>query len=193
MKEEYLNVLKKYNVVSFYHFTNIVNIDSILKNGLLNKKYMDSNNIKYSYTDPKRSDSQLNCISLSMVTANKAMLFKKKNDIHTEWVIIEIDAEKIINDYYSKIYFCKYNASSPSTIKMLDNNKNYLMSISAFSNMFENGKPTYQAELLVEGIIDTKYFKSILVEELSIKLLVEKLLNDNDITNVNVALKKEMF
>ena len=193
MKDNYISVLEKYNVISFYHFTNIVNIDSILKNGLMNKKYMDSNGISYSYTDSKRSDSQLDCISLSLVAANKAMLYKKKNEINSEWIIIELDAKKIINDYYSNIYYCKYNASAPSTIKILDTNKDFLKTVSAFDNMFENGKPTYQAELLVSGIITTKYFKKLYVEDLSIKLLIEQLLNNNNITNVEVIVKKEMF
>jgi hypothetical protein len=193
MKDNYISVLEKYNVISFYHFTNIVNIDSILKNGLLNKKYMDSNGISYSYTDSKRSDSQLDCISLSLVSANKAMLYKKKNEINSEWVIIELDAKKIINDYYSNIYYCKYNASAPSTIKILNTNKDFLKTVSAFDNMFENEKPTYQAELLVSGIITTKYFKKLYVEDLSIKLLIEQLLNNNNITNVEVIVKKEMF
>lgn len=193
MKDNYISVLEKYNVISFYHFTNIVNIDSILKNGLMNKKYMDSNGISYSYTDSKRSDSQLDCISLSLVAANKAMLYKKKNEINSEWIIIELDAKKIINDYYSNIYYCKYNASAPSAIKILDTNKDFLKTVSAFDNMFENGKPTYQAELLVSGIIATKYFKKLYVEDISIKLLIEQLLNNNNITNVEVIVKKEMF
>ncbi len=193
MKDNYISVLEKYNVISFYHFTNIVNIDSILKNGLMNKKYMDSNGISYSYTDSKRSDSQLDCISLSLVAANKAMLYKKKNEINSERIIIELDAKKIINDYYSNIYYCKYNASAPSAIKILDTNKDFLKTVSAFDNMFENGKPTYQAELLVSGIIATKYFKKLYVEDISIKLLIEQLLNNNNITNVEVIVKKEMF
>lgn len=193
MKEDYIKVLKKYNVISFYHFTNIVNINSILKNGLLNKDYMDANNINYSATDLERSDLQLNCISLSLSMANKAMLFKKKNQIHSEWVIIELDAEKIISDFYANIYYCKYNASSPSTINLLNNNSKYLKSINAFYNMFENGNPSYQAELLVSGIINTIYFKNLYVEDLYLKLLIEQLLINNNISNVNVIVKKEMF
>lgn len=193
MKDEYLKVLKKYNITSFYHFTNIVNIDSILKNGLLNKDYMNKNNINYSLTDSKRSDSKLECISLSLKTTNKAMLLKKKNQIHSEWIVIELDAEKIISDYYENIYYCKYNASSPSTVNLLRNNSKYLKSVTAFNNMFENGKPTYQAELLVSGIINTSYFKSLYVEDLNLKLLIEQLLINNNIQNINVIVKEEMF
>ena len=126
MKEEYVNILKINNVNYFYHFTNIINLNSVLDFGILNRIYMDSNNIKYSKTDEDRSDNQLDCISLSLATANKKMLFNKKLKINTEWVIIELDASKIIENYHDNIYYCKYNASSPSTVKMLNSNKNYM-------------------------------------------------------------------
>ena len=110
MKEEYVNILKRNDVNYFYHFTNIVNLNSILDCGILNRIYMDSNKIEYSKTDEDRSDNQLDCISLSLLTANKKMLSNKKSKINTEWVIIELDALKIIENYYNNIYYCKYNA-----------------------------------------------------------------------------------
>ena len=45
MKEEYLNVLKSNKVSYFYHFTNIVNLKSILVNGILSVQEMRKRNI----------------------------------------------------------------------------------------------------------------------------------------------------
>ena len=65
MKDEYLKVLKSNNVSYFYHFTNIVNLKSILANGILSVQEMRKRNIIFSCTDKERNDNQLNCISLS--------------------------------------------------------------------------------------------------------------------------------
>ena len=59
MKEEYLNVLKSNKVSYFYHFTNIVNLKSILANGILSVQEMRKRNISFSYTDKDRKNSLL--------------------------------------------------------------------------------------------------------------------------------------
>ena len=66
MKEQYMKILKDNNLNYLYHFTNIVNLDSILKHGILSVQEMKERNIKYSCTDPNRNDNQLDCISLSL-------------------------------------------------------------------------------------------------------------------------------
>ena len=194
MKDEYLKVLKSNNVSYFYHFTNIVNLKSILANGILSVQEMRKRNIIFSCTDKERNDNQLNCISLSLTTTNKSMLYAKKNNICSEWIVFEINADSIISKFYDKIYYCKYNASSPSTIKILSDNENYLRTINAFRNMFdENSQMNNQAELLLNGFIDMCDVNRIYVESIQSKLLVEQLLFEYKICSISVVIKKELF
>lgn len=194
MKEEYLNVLKSNKVSYFYHFTNIVNLKSILANGILSVQEMRKRNISFSCTDKDRNDNQLNCISLSLNTTNRSMLYAKKNNINSEWIVFEINSVPIISKFYNRIYYCKYNASSPSTIKILSDNGNYLRTINAFRNMFdENSQINSQAEILLNGFVDMCDVNRIYVESIQSKLLVEQLLFEYKICSISVVIKKELF
>ena len=194
MKEEYLNVLKSNKVSYFYHFTNIVNLKSILANGILSVQEMRKRNISFSCTDKDRNDNQLNCISLSLNTTNRSMLYAKKNNINSEWIVFEINSVPIISKFYNRIYYCKYNASSPSTIKILSDNGNYLRTINAFRNMFdENSQINSQAEILLNGFVDMCDVNRIYVESIQSKLLVEQLLFEYKICSISVVIKKVLF
>ena len=192
--DKYMYLLNKYNICYFYHFTNVLNLDSILKNGILSVNELNNRGIKYFCTDKDRLDQQLDYISLSLNTSNKSMLKYKKETINTEWIVFELDAESIIRKYYNKIFYCKYNASAPSTIKMLSENKEFMKSSVAFNNMFDDSKqPHFQAELLVPGIIGIEDINKIYVENLQNKVLVELMLDMNNIKTIDVVIKREMF
>lgn len=194
MHEKYLSILKKHNIKYFYHFTSINNLNSILLNGICNRTYMDRNGIKYSYTDENRFDNQMGCFSLSLDFANKSMLLYKQKRLSTDWVIIQLNAEKVLTDFCNNIYYCKYNAASPSVIKILSENKNYLKTSYAFNNMFdENGKLNFQAELLLEGNVSCEYFQNIYVDSLQTKLIVQQMIESSKYKNIGVIIKKEMF
>ena len=189
-----MDVLKSNKVSYFYHFTNIVNLKSILANGILSVQEMRKRNISFSCTDKDRNDNQLNCISLSLTTTNKSMLYAKKKNISTEWIVFEINSVTIISKFYNRIYYCKYNASSPSTIKILSDKGNYLRTINAFRNMFdENSQIKSQAEILLNGFVDMCDVNRIYVESIQSKLLVEQLLIEYKIDSINVVIKKELF
>lgn len=194
MKEEYLKVLYDNKIKAIYHFTNISNLESIMKYGICNRKYMNENKINYEYTDANRFDKQIDCISLSINQTNKSMLMSKTNKFYNDWIIIELDAEQIINKFYNKIYYCKNNAASSEMINLLKNNKEYLKSVSAFKNMFENNKNYSQGELLLEGNIPFEFVTNIYVKSLQEKLIVYEILEENNKNSrVNVIIKKEMF
>jgi hypothetical protein len=194
MHDKYLDVLKKHNIKYFYHFTSINNIDSILSHGICNRAYMDSVGMDYVFTDEHRYDNQKDCIGLSLDNVNKAMLRYKQNKINNDWVIIQLDAGKVISNFYDRIYYCRYNAASSAVVKMLTENKKYLKTTYAFENMFdESGKLNFQAELLLDGIIAPKYFKNIYVDSLTMKLIVQQLLENTDYKEIGVIIQKEMF
>lgn len=194
MKEEYLKVLYDNKIKAIYHFTNISNLESIMKYGICNRKYMNENKINYEYTDANRFDKQIDCISLSINQTNKSMLISKTNKFYNDWIIIELDAEQIINNFYNEICYCKNNAASSEMINLLKNNKEYLKSVSAFKNMFENNKNYSQGELLLEGNIPFEFVTNIYVKSLQEKLIVYEILEENNKNSrVNVIIKKEMF
>lgn len=193
MKEDYLKILYDNKIKYIYHFTNISNLESIIKYGICNRKYLGENNIEYSYTDKDRFDNQIDCISLSLNSINKNMFMFKSNRFDNDWIIFEFDAIDIISNFYNKIYYCKYNASSHSVINLLNSNKLYLKSVDAFKKIFENDKSYLQCELLLEGNISFNYVKSIYVDSLQNKLIVMDILNENNIIDVNVIVKREMF
>ncbi len=194
MKEEYLKVLYDNKIKAIYHFTNISNLESIMKYGICNRKYMNENKINYEYTDANRFDKQIDCISLSINQTNKSMLMSKTNKFYNDWIIIELDAEQIINNFYNEICYCKNNAASSEMINLLKNNKEYLKSVSAFKNMFENNKNYSQGELLLEGNIPFEFVTNIYVKSLQEKLIVYEILEENNKNSrVNVIIKKEMF
>lgn len=194
MRDKYLEILIRNNVENLYHFTSLNNLESILENGICNRKYMDTNGIKYEYTDKNRYDNQMGCISLSLDCTNKAMLNIKKQRYNNDWIVIQFDAKEILTNYYSDMYFCKYNASSLSVIKILEENKNYLNTPNAFNNMFdENKKTNFQAEILLEGNLPCKFIKKIYVNSLQTKLIVQQLINESKYNDIPVIIKKEMF
>ena len=129
MKEEYLKVLYDNKIKAIYHFTNISNLESIMKYGICNRKYMNENKINYEYTDANRFDKQIDCISLSINQTNKSMLMSKTNKFYNDWIIIELDAEQIINNFYNEICYCKNNAASSEMINLLKNNKEFVTNI----------------------------------------------------------------
>lgn len=194
MRDDYLDVLNKHNIKCFYHFTSISNLNSILVNGICNRMYMDINDIEYSYTDANRFDNEKNCISLSLNNVNRAMLLYKKKRLNNDWVIIQLDAERLLLDFYDNMYFCKYNASSSIVIQMFRSNKKLLKTIDAFNNMFDiNGNLNWQAEILVEGNISCEYIKNIYVNSLVTKSIVQQLVENNSCNWIGVIIKKEMF
>lgn len=194
MYTKYLEILQNNDINNFYHFTNLSNLESILKHGIMNVLDMKQNNIPFICSDPNRHDEQLNCISLSLSTSNKTMLYNKKNHSNSEWIVLELNAEEIIKNHFNNMYFCKYNASSPSVISILKNNKDFLKSPTALKNMINNSKElSYQAEILLEGNIDIRNITCIYAEDLQTKLIIEQLLLSANIDSINVIIKKEMF
>lgn len=194
MCDEYLEILKKHNIKYLYHFTNISNLNSILVNGICNREYLDMNKIEYNYTDKNRFDNNKNCISFSLNNINRIMFLYKKRRLSNDWVIIQLDAEELLLDFYNNIYFCKYNASSPYVVQIFRNNKDFLKTVKAFNNMFDiNGNLDSQAEILIEGNVSYKYIKNIYVDSLLTKSIVQQLIEKNNCNRINVIIKKEMF
>ena len=170
------------------HFTQVENLEGILKNGLVNRKELEESNREFCENDQLRLDAKSDSISLSISFPNHLMFYKyrKQNEKTKGWVVLFLSTDIL---YTYNCYFCKHNAAD-SKISHADSNS--LKGINALREMFsesnekkrtrseqklEDCYPTDpQAEVLVLGNIPIKHIQVIgvansdLEKELSKKL-----------------------
>lgn len=180
-------------ITHFVHFTNIENVDSILRCGLLTRLCMDEKQLPYHNNDAYRYDDLQDSISLSIMFPNYKMFYKlRKEQSDTRWAVLFLPAEEVLN--YDCV-FCKTNAANNeiSTIPVCQRK-----GLSAFQEMFYErqditrkklGLPDCyttdpQAEILVCNNIPPNLIQSISVENVTdLELINNKYIN----INVNVT------
>lgn len=156
--------LRTRKVQKLVHFTNIENLASILKIGLLPRKTLEEQNINFVYSDKSRIEGRKDCICLSVEYPNNKMLFKKYNTIG-EYVVLVLNAKPILLNDDKKYYLFINAASVPNSLK-----SDKLTAPIYFENMFQKqvGKnkldrdeklPSFvptceQAEILLQGNVD---------------------------------------
>lgn len=156
--------LRTRKVQKLVHFTNIENLASILKIGLLPRKTLEEQNINFVYSDESRIEGRKDCICLSVEYPNNKMLFKKYNTIG-EYVVLVLNAKPILLNDDKKYYLFINAASVPNSLK-----SDKLTAPIYFENMFQKqvGKnkldrdeklPSFvptceQAEILLQGSVD---------------------------------------
>lgn len=156
--------LRTRKVQKLVHFTNIENLASILKIGLLPRKTLEEQNINFVYSDESRIEGRKDCICLSVEYPNNKMLFKKYNTIG-EYVVLVLNAKPILLNDDKKYYLFINAASVPNSLK-----SDKLTAPIYFENMFQKqvGKnkldrdeklPSFvptceQAEILLQGNVD---------------------------------------
>lgn len=168
---EITNYLDSRNVTSFFHFSPICNLDSILQNGICSRDYCDSCGIKYQHTDVTRYDNLNEFISLSISFPNYKMRYMKEQELNQRFVIIEIDPAIIKKFGISERLFCDMNASiskNKRNDKTIGPNLKHLKSMFYSENIIRKIRelPSHyttdpQAEVLVKGPIPIEYFKKI--------------------------------
>lgn len=156
--------LRTRKVQKLVHFTNIENLASILKIGLLPRMTLEEQNINFVYSDESRIEGRKDCICLSVEYPNNKMLFKKYNTIG-EYVVLVLNAKPILLNDDKKYYLFINAASVPNSLK-----SDKLTAPIYFENMFQKqvgwGKPDRdeklpsfvptceQAEILLQGSVD---------------------------------------
>ena len=171
------NVLKKCKereIEVLVHFTNVVNLPSILDQGLLSREYLDYFFIDYSYNDSYRMDCAKNSISLSVTSPNYRMFYKLRcHNLNTHWVVILLDAMEVLK---LDCAFCYTNAANSLITNIpIESRK----TTCAFESMFKDelfgntrseiGLELYettdpQAEILVFDIIPVSAIKYIIFD-----------------------------
>ena len=110
----------------FVHFTNVKNVESILKNGLLSiNKLQEMNLIKDTIrNDLSRYDKRNDTISLSIAFPNYMYFYKvRKNKCDSIWVVLLINTDNLD---FKKMSFCKDNAATTKEVN--DMKSKYLLS-----------------------------------------------------------------
>lgn len=108
--------IKKYieerNIKYLVHFTNIKNIPTIKKYGLLSVNLLNKNNIEFSRNDFNRFDNYPDGISISITHINESLYnkFRIQNKL-SEYVIIKIDPSILYLEPNKRIY-CQTNAAT---------------------------------------------------------------------------------
>lgn len=178
-KGKFIKIVKEKGIEHLVHFTNFVNLKSILENGLVSVDYQKKHNISAHINDPQRLDGHTDAVSLSISFPNYKMFYKVRKDNEGEkWAVLLLEPSII---WEKECAFNKHNAASNESRKLdLEDRK----SIEAFLAMFsddelrsklglpDNYTTDPQAEILVFDKIEPEYIKAIVVEnEIDKKIL----------------------
>ena len=138
-KDEILEIIKQRNITQLIHFTNKKNINSIIKNGLLNNDELKRRNLNYISNDPERRDKWTYTISLSITNKNSDLYdaFKYRQKLSdNDFTIIKINPVVITEN---ECFFCDTNAASHTFNHYRDNEDEIgiLKSSLMFKKMFK--------------------------------------------------------
>lgn len=165
------SILRERNITDLYHFTQIDNLENILRYGLLPRDCLVENAIDSVFNDDYRLDGCRDAVCTSLEFPNYKMFYTLREEDHNiDWVVIKLDAN-IICDL--PCAFCWENAASSSESSKLLSIRN---TSEAFLSLFDN-KPGYptrqqcsipdyyptnpQAEILVFSEIPLEYFTGV--------------------------------
>lgn len=190
------NFLNERKIEYLVHFTNLKNLESIMKNGVLSKQELEDKNMLYYNTDGARLDNQLDYISTSITFPNYKMFCKKREEIKSQdWVILKIDSQ-IICDKLDTL-FLMHNCSDKEIRNLITQKRKDLEANEALKKLFNNyvdikGIRTIredklidsnmttnpQAEVMIKKCIEIKYIKAIVVIDDKTKQKVKEILGD---------------
>ena len=163
-------VIQNRKIPSLVHFTNLKNLESILKHGLVPRDQLSKLGTLCETNDAHRLDGHEDSISLSVAFPNCQMFYKIRNNTEDQFCILVLSPELLTNHDCA---FCKYNAADGA---ISNKDINTLKSPEAFMSMFEelpsqrsradqklkNYDPTdVQAEILVFDTIPQGYIGAI--------------------------------
>lgn len=206
--------IEMHNITELYHFTNVLNLRSILENDLMPVTHLQHKGLVYSNNDDTRLDGRLDCVSLSISFPNTRYMNSKENkDYDLNYCVIEYDAyllEKAA--MFNKVYFSKYNAARGDAIISND----YETLVSMFDDSYYKMNPvkyeyTYgvpsspfdreielplkypthdQAEILINAMINKRHIKRVLFKTVEVYDQYVDLLNSY---NIECDVKPEYF
>ncbi|MCL2529459.1 MAG: DarT ssDNA thymidine ADP-ribosyltransferase family protein [Coriobacteriia bacterium] len=155
-RDFYLREAKRRGVIELIHFTRIENLDSILLYGISPRCVLDSNRVPYMHNDTGRYDGYQDASCLSVSFPNSKLFYTFRKSKGGTWAVFSLSPDLFLSDSIEKFYFFERNASRG------DSNR------CSFREMFGNPSSKYpedvQAEILVFGVVDSRFISKVYVE-----------------------------
>lgn len=168
--EQIKNVISQRKIPYLVHFTNLKNLESIYKLGLVPRSRLDASGVKYESNDKARFDGHEDSVSLSVAFPNCQMFYKIWKNSGDKFCLLALGPELLLNHSSA---FCKYNAADGV---ISSQNIENLKTATAFEGMFtelpflrsradqklKDYDPTdVQAEILVFDTIPKSYIGAV--------------------------------
>lgn len=174
-------IISRREIKQLVHFTQMDNLDSIKKYGVLPKSELKKRGLVFKENDTKRYDGREDCISLSVSQINKCLLGTFARNYNTkEWTIIYIKPE-VLYRTDSIAYYCFTNAANYQINRFLrnDHTATCLTTGNAFEGMF---KPNITVKTLTEERSYNRYGKSPFVTtDLQAEIMYKGIINREEI------------
>lgn len=166
-RDSYRRIISSRGIKELIHFTNITNIETIVRYGILPRKLVNKKVPSASVNDMNRFDNYENATCLSVSFPNYKMFYKyQQEDPDARWAIISLKPELLTDFSINNFFFFKQNAARNDSSRC------------SFEDMFgdSNGcnPENPQAEILAFGIIPPKYIQKIYVKTLEDKNFLER-------------------
>ncbi|MGL6099114.1 MAG: DarT ssDNA thymidine ADP-ribosyltransferase family protein [Fusobacteriaceae bacterium] len=196
-KEFHKNTIKKIieerGIKELIHFTNVNNVKDILNNGICSLNYMNDKNIEYIQNDFARFDDEYNYISVSVSFPNYKMLYKKRKESDTSYVILSLNPRILLE---KDCLFIPSNAANKKFRGKLNDYSSFSHFYQLFNNSDLNFPKNYpkdsQAEILVKDLIETKHIECIYLDQNDFTEKKAKYKHKNA-EHINIQLGQEYF
>ena len=88
-------IVKERNIRCLYHYTQLMNLDSILWSGILSKAWMRRQGVAFAENDPDRFDGELDGISVSVGFPNFKTFYTKRKQMENDpsvhgWAVLAL-------------------------------------------------------------------------------------------------------
>ena len=181
-RNNYKRIVASRNIKELIHFTNILNVNSIMLHGLLPRRLVDREFPNAYVNDENRFDNYKNATCLSVSFPNYKMFYKYQNENKgMDWAVLSLNPELLADLDIRYFFFFKENAAKSDSSRC------------TFEQMFGGSMgcnpENPQAEILAFGIIDPKYIQKIYVKTLDDKVFIER----NAVVDVNVDVNARYF
>lgn len=184
-------IVARRDITNIYHFTKISNLQSILKNGILPRNFLEYNEINFSFNDQVRADNRVDCSYFSISHPNYKMFYPcRLNDPSSDWAVLSFNPSII---WEKNALFYPTNAASNTERFRPENEHQGIVALEAMFaereglptriiRELKNNEPSdVQAEVMIEGSIEPKYITNVFIDELtkiknldSIKTIVQQ-------------------
>ena len=181
--EQIRAIIDARGIKQLYHFTQLSNLQSILKNGLLTRAQIEEQGLNCIINDELRLDKNLSATCCSIEFPNYKMfsdLRTRKVNQDVVWVLIELSPDILLEKD------CAFYPMNAAKNEVKDKDVNNFKGAVAFQTMFAEveGKPSRaetklsdeyptnpQAEVLVFDQIEKKYIVNIFMDNKKITII----------------------